>query len=570
MLQLLRIKNLAIVSELEIDFETGLTVITGETGAGKSLILKGLELLRGGKASTDLIRAGQQKGEVEALFVLDAEARNRTLAELHEHYDWVDEVFAEDEVVLRRVIDGTGRGKITINSRLSTRAELEAVSSALFDITGQHSQQRLLDRKFHLFCLDQFGVSKGLLEEAKQKFVSWNEIKRRLDKARADSSSNQEITRRLKFEVEELTDAELRVEEKEDLEGLVKRASSVETLSTGVSELLNILDGETEEGVVTVFDRVLTSLAKLRKVDSTLESVEALADSVSVQLGELRAQLENYLQKLEIDPELIEGYRARLSQLSKLERKYGKNIVEIISYLAEITKELALHEGGAYDLDLLAKQEREAKVELSAVEERLTKERKEVSVKLASEIESRLVALEMKRAKFSVKIEAGKSSELGADEIEFLLAANPGEPSNPLAEVASGGELSRVLLVLKTLLNEQTTPVLQIFDEIDVGVGGATAQVIGEQIKKLSRRFQVLVVTHAPQVAALADHHLVVSKELSESRTNVSLKTLDKNDRVMEIARMLAGREVSDQFLRSAEALIGEASESKPTKAKKK
>ena len=556
MLQFLRLKNLAIVSELEIEFQPGLNVITGETGSGKSLILKGLELLRGGKASSDLIRAGEQRGEIEALFILDSESRERTIAELHEDYDWIDEVFAEDEIVLRRIIDGTGRGRITINSRLSTRVELEAVSSALFDITGQHSQQRLLDRKFHLHCLDQFGVSKELLAEAKKRFQGWNDVRKRLEKARSEAGSNQENLRRLKFEVEELGEAALEASEREQLEAQVKRASSVETLSGGVAEILTHFEadqGDLEGGL----DRITSSLSKLRRLDNSLEVADSLAESLSAQLGELRTELEHYLAKLEIDPEQLEIYRARLSQLSKLERKYGKSIPELILYLSDISKELALYEGGAYDLDLLVKQEAEERIKLTGVEEKLTQNRITVSSLLAEEIEKRLALLEMKRARFSVQITPGKSTEHGADAVEFLLAANPGEPANPLADVASGGELSRVLLVLKTLLNEQTTPVLQVFDEIDVGVGGATAQVIGEQIKTLSKRFQVLVVTHAPQVAALADTHLVVSKELSDSRTDVSLKTLSAEDRVMEIARMLAGREVSDQFIRSAEALIG-------------
>ena len=555
MLSLLRLKNIAIVSELEIEFQPGLNVITGETGSGKSLILKGLELLRGAKGSADLIRTGETKGEIEALFVLDPEMRERTVNELHEHYDWIDEVFCEDEIVLRRVIDTSGRGKITINSRLSTRAELEAVSSALFDITGQHSQQRLLDKKFHLHCLDQFGVSRNLLLQTKKLFSSWNDVRKRLEKARLDASSNQENLRRLKFEVEELAEAGLQENEKEKLESQVKRASSVETLSSGVAEILSQLEGEADlEGGL---DRLTGNLSKLRRLDNSLEVADSLAESISVQLGELRTELEHYLAKLEIDPEQLESFRSRLSQLSKLERKYTKSIPELVSYLLEAKRELALYEGGAYDIDLLVKQEAEEKALLSVVEEKLTKNRFSVSSLLADEIEKRLALLEMKRARFSVQISPGKSSEHGADAVEFLLAANPGEPANPLAEVASGGELSRVLLVLKTLLNEQTTPVLQVFDEIDVGVGGATAQVIGEQIKMLSKRFQVLVVTHAPQVAALADTHFVVSKELSESRTNVALKTLNVEDRVMEVARMLAGKDVSDQFIRSAEALIG-------------
>ncbi len=548
-------KNIAIVSDLEIEFGPGLNVITGETGSGKSLILKGLELLRGGRASADLLRSGAQRGEIEALFLLDPDIRERTLSELREEYEWAEEVLCEDEVVLRRVIDATGRGKITINARLSTRAELEAVSGALFDITGQHSQQKLLNGRFHLQCLDQFGVSKELLSDTRSHFSQWNEVQKRLEKARAESHNNQEILRRLKFEREELQEAALVPNEREHLESEIRKASSIEALSSGISETLQILDGD-GEGVESSVTRLSGMLSKLRRYDASLEAGEMLAESIDAQLSELRLYLENYLSKLEIDPEQIEEMRQRLSLISKLERKYSRSLPELISYHEEIQHELSLYDNGAYDLDKLSKEVEQLRKKLTEVEERLSEERRNAAKTLATAVEKGLAELEMKRARFIIKVDKGRSSELGADDVEFLLAANPGEPASALGEVASGGELSRVLLVLKTLLNEQTTPVLQVFDEIDVGVGGATAQIIGEQLKGLSSRFQVLVVTHAPQVAALANTHLVVSKETSESRTDVLLRTLGSEDRVMEIARMLAGKDVTEQFIRSAEELV--------------
>lgn len=552
MLQLLRLKNIAIVSELELEFSNGLNVITGETGSGKSLILRGLELLRGGRSSSDLLRAGAEKGEVEALFVLTEEARERTLADLRTEFEWADEIFSEEEIVLRRVIDANGRGKIFINSRLGTRAELETVASALFDITGQHSQQRLLDEKFHRQCLDQFGVPKDLLEEVREAFEKWSELAKRHDRMMEESSVTQERLRRLSFERDELKEAGLQSGEKQEVEAELKRASAAEALSAGISETLSVLD----DGVEKTLTRLESTLLKLSRLDGGLSALVNISGDINVQVSELRLGLDRYAASLEIDPDKLEELRERLSELAKIERKYNRPAEDLLKYYEEISKELELFESGAFDLEKLRKEMAKAKDELTVLEKKLTEARTVAAQKLSSAVESGLVELEMKRAKFAVKLSPGRSTESGSDVVEFQITANPGEPFQSLAEVASGGELSRVLLVLKTLLNEQTTPVLQVFDEIDVGVGGATAQIVGEKLKSLTPRFQVICVTHAPQIAALGQRHLVISKESTDSSTEVVVKDLQKDERIMEIARMLAGREVTEQFIKSAKVLL--------------
>jgi len=558
-LQLLRLKNIAIVSELELEFCPGLNVITGETGAGKSLVLRGLELLRGARGSSDLIRTGQEKAEIEALFTLTPEARERTVSDLRADFEWADEILAEDEVILRRVVDANGRGKILINGRLSTRAELAAVAAALFDITGQHSQQRLLEKGFHLACLDQFGVSKELLASVQTAFLRWSEVAKRFERARSSSAERQEQLRRLAFERDELKEAGLRAGERLLVEAELKRASSVEALSSGIAESLRLLDDD-ENGVEHTASRLEGLLSKLLRLDSGLGAIAELAAGIGAQISELRLQLEEYSSSLEIDPAHLEQLRERLSELARLERKYGRSTDELVEYFDAISKELALYESGSYELESLQKEVTAARDALSELEQKLTAERKKVAERFALAVDEGLAALEMKRARFTVEVNPSPSTERGADAVAFHLAANPGEPAHPLAEVASGGELSRVLLVLKTLLNEQTTPVLQIFDEIDVGLGGATAQVLGEKLRSLSPRFQLIVVTHAPQIAALGERHLVIEKESTESRTDVSVRRIDEESRVMEIARMLAGREVTEQFVRSARELVSSTS----------
>jgi len=555
-LQFLRLKNIAIVSELELEFDAGMNIITGETGSGKSLLLRGLELLRGGKASADLVRAGSDRAEIEAQFILTPEARERTLSDLREDFEWADEVLGEEEIVLRRTIDANGRGKIAINGRLSTRAELETVSSCLFDITGQHSQQRLLDEKFHRLCLDQFGVSRELLTKVRDAFEIWHELARRYEKVTSESSERVNKLRSLTFERDELSELALRSGEREELELELKRASSLESLTAGVQELLLVFEGEDGVGLELQLGRLEQLVAKLARLDPSLVGIQNLTDALAAQSSELRLEVERYASSLETDPERLEALRSRLSDIARIERKYGRNPEELIAYLAKISEELALHESGAYDLEKLQKELSLAREKLTELEQLLTADRKKVAVKLAKAVEKGLAELDMKRAKFSVNLSESRSSEFGADLVQFYLAANPGEPSHSLSDVASGGELSRLLLVLKNLLNEQTTPVLQIFDEIDVGVGGATSQVLGEKLKSLSPRFQVIAVTHAPQIAALGDKHIVVSKESTASRTNVVAQTLSQDERVMEIARMLAGKDVTEQFVKSAKELL--------------
>jgi DNA repair protein RecN (Recombination protein N) len=275
-----------------------------------------------------------------------------------------------------------------------------------------------------------------------------------------------------------------------------------------------------------------------------------------VQINEVSLSLSNYVSSLEADPQLLEQLRERISEIARLERKYLKSEEELVVYFQRIKEELSQYQSGELDLDKLKQKEQLALTELRTCEAELTKQRKKVATKLEKQIEAELAGLNMNKAKFNVLVEPAKSSKFGADRVCFMIAANPGEPFKELGKVASGGELSRVLLILKTLLNEKHAPGLQVYDEVDAGIGGAVAQVVGEKLKKVSELGQVLIVTHSPQIAAFADHHYVVSKTSSEKMTNTNVRELSSNERVKEIARMLAGKEVSKKFEESAKELL--------------
>ncbi|MCC6933541.1 MAG: DNA repair protein RecN [Deltaproteobacteria bacterium] len=555
MLSTLRIKNIAIVDELEIEFAKGLNVLTGETGAGKSIILKAIGLLCGTRSAGDIIRHGQTRAEVEALFYTSPALREVLLKQIDEAQEFI----SSDELIIRRIVEESGRGKIYINSKLVPLNVLQQISVFLLDITGQHQQQSLLDVVHHRELLDAFGIAPALLTEVRAAYESFAAARKVLQDFERQSSEKEEYFRRLAFERDELKKAQLKVAEREELETELSRLQNVEALGLWANEALGII--ESEQGAETQLVHLKGILDTAKRKDTALGESFGLIESACEQVKEARYLLADYLASLEADPERLEILRERLSEIARLERKYQKPVAEILTYYDRIKSELSEYEAGNFDIEKLKKDFDEAQAKLKQLEAKLTEKRREAAKKLQALIEKELVNLNMKKARFSIEIKEGNSSAYGADSVEFLLAANPGEPFKPLAKVASGGELSRVLLVLKTILNKQLSPMLQVFDEVDSGIGGAVAEVVGEKLREVSKGSQVLLITHAPQIAALADSHYLISKVSSKDSTSVSLAKLPEAGRVTEIARMLAGKNVTEKFHESARELLRHSSQ---------
>jgi len=552
MLSLLRVKNLAIIEELEVEFGLGLNVITGETGSGKSVLLKSLELLTGKRATAELIRTGAASCEIEGLFQLSQADRELLLA----HVSGLDGEELHEELVLRRVIDSQGKSRMYLNGRIATTSLVQQIANQLVDFTGQHQHQVLLEGSANRQFVDRFGVEPKLLEDVRTNYAAYAEARGALERFVNRSTAQAEQLRRLEFEVAELSQLELRVGEREELESELNRLTSVDSLRELVGGALALLE-DSENSPYDQLRRLSSLLRDAADKDSALAEAQTTLAGAENQLAEVGLALDRYAARLELDPARLEAVRSRISEIARVERKYGKAADLLVEYLVKTSQELELLSGGAQDEEQLRARLLSTERALIEVEEKLGLARRSAAAKLAPMIEAELAKVNMQKARFYVAVEDGEHSALGRERVEFRLAANPGSDPMPLASVASGGELSRVLLVLKAILNEQTGASFQIFDEIDTGIGGAVAHVVGEKLKTIATYAQVLLVTHAPQIASLADHHFVIRKESSKQSTRAKVQQLTPDERVHEVARMLAGKKISVEFENSARELLG-------------
>lgn len=550
MLAVLRIKNFAIIENLEIEFASNLNVLTGETGAGKSIILKSLELISGKRASNEIVRQGTELCEIEALFQINENTKN-SICEISEEFA---DTLSENELLIRRTVDVNGRSKIYINGKLSTAAVLQKIAEPLIDITSQHEQQSLLKTNNHRALLDAFGIPDELLEKVKSAFSEFAQKKSIFEKFKLHATEQFLHFERIDSELAELNQAALRENEREELEQELKKLANVEHLGASVSQALTLI--EDQDALESTLSKLEISIAQACKLDPSLNAIKSLIDSASVQISETRLSLNQYALSLEANPERLEQIRERIAEIARLERKYKKNLAELLIYRERIELELADFHKGAFDEEKLKKDLDLARSKLKELEQKLTKERAALGRKLAKKVEEELASLKMKNAKFCVQIEEKESSANGADAVEFLLSANIGEPTRALNKVASGGELSRILLVLKTILNRELLPALQIFDEVDAGISGAVAEIVGKKLKQLALNSQVILVTHAPQIAALADTHFLISKSSDQKMTKTTVEKLGADERVSQIAAMLAGQTVSAEFENSARQLL--------------
>lgn len=560
MLSVLRIRNFALAKNLEIEFGPGLNVITGETGSGKSLILKSIAFLAGRRADVSVVRTGEEKCEIEAIFELSEAASHRIASE----FPALELNPSESELLLKRTLDTAGKSRLSVNGSLVTAANVQKLSSNLFDITGQHQQQGLLDSARHRQLLDAYGVTTRLLRSVAEVYEQFALTKRKLADLGKTNSERAMRVEKLQFEHEQLSSAGLRAGEKEELQCELKAAGSFEQLQKHLSGVLVCLEGteqSSEHGAVELLTRARGLCEKSSQIDPKLGEAFQLADSALANVSELEASLTSYLSSMDANPARLEYLRERIAEIAHLERRFGKSESELVEYFRSIQAELEAESGGGETVEELEAALALLSAQFAELAKKLTAERKRLAKKLSSEVVRELAQVNMPHAQFEVCITDSDWSATGADSVEFLLSANPGTAPQPLSKVASGGELSRVLLVMKTMLNEQSAPMLQVFDEVDAGIGGAVAQVVGEKLKNVSKQAQVIVVTHAPQIASQADIHLLVSKTTTGEQTTSSVSILSKQERVHEIARMLAGRRVTTKFEESARELIANSAD---------
>ena len=557
MLTELRIVNFALIEQLSLQFQSGFTVLTGETGAGKSLLIDAIALLVGGRASTDQIRSGEDEAQLEAAFHLPD--THPLLQRLRLH-DIIGQ--NESELILRRVLSRSGRHRVYVNGSLCPLRVLEELGGTLVDIHGQHEQQSLLATAKQLDALDGFGRLCELRGKYEQAYQGWKELRRQLDALARDVVDRARREDMLRFQVREIEQASLLPDEDERLRSERLRLVHAHRLRELAHEAHVELQVD-EQAVLTRLGRVGRILAELAQTDPSMGDCEQSAAEAAIPLKELAGRLRDYAQQLEADSDRQAIVEDRLDLIHRLKKKYGGSVDAVVAFGRRVQEELQLLENHQERTAELTAQLDEEGRRLRTLAEQLSKKRIDAAKRMTTLVGTELAALKMEQAIFQVVVSVDESSDglgsTGRDRVEFLLSSNRGEPPRPLGRVASGGELSRIMLALKTVLAEMDQVPVLVFDEIDTGVGGAVAAAMGTRLRKLGAFHQVFCITHLPQVASQAEHHLLVEKGLDNQRTSTSVSVLKGMGREEEIARMLSGSTITKKVRETAAELIAGA-----------
>ncbi len=549
----LRIKNLALIESLELVFEeeAGLIVLTGETGAGKSIMLSAISLLAGGRGTVDLLRKGAESCEIEALFLV-AE-KHRAPLEILEAAG----IDVQEEIIIKRVINSKGRSRIYINGSLTTAKTVSRLTAELLNMASQHDQQQLLQPARHLDFLDTLGELWLERNVFAGQYGLWQKNRRELDELRLAEQDKEQRRDFLQFQLDEIRKAHLIEGEDESLAAEKKRLKNGDLLLKLSAENYRILSG-TVLDELTVIRRNMEQLVQL---DPEGEKLAEEVTGYTYQAEDYVNRLREYRDGLEVDPMRLDQVNERLDEISRLKRKYGEKIEDILLFADEAEKELQQIESLEQRLEALGEKVKRQEGQLLADAAELRKKREKTAMLFEKGMEEELTSLAFKEAIVEVRWLGKKEHiddirENGWDNIEFYFSANPGEPARPLAKIASGGELSRLMLAMKCLLAKRDLVDTVIFDEVDSGIGGEAAEAVARKIKELAGHHQVLCITHLPQIAARGTRHLKVVKSVEEGRTQTSIYALDRNARRGEIARMLAGDSANEQTLAWAGELL--------------
>jgi len=549
MLTLLRVSGFALIDEAELSFGPGFTVITGETGAGKSLLVGALGLLRGGRASGELIRGGADEARVEGIFDIspESEVQGALLADGRQ---------LGEGLVVRRVIARAGRGRIHLGGGLATSADLAASVGRLCDITSQHDQQLLMDPESQLALLDAFVGNQTLLGEARAAFAALTAARAALDAFDADARARGEREDLLRFQLTELEQAGLTPGEDESLRAERERCKGAEKFLSACTRGEDALYSG-EDAAADRIASVAREIAPLAELDPALAPVVEALQASRAQVEDAAAFLSRYAGKLRFDPERLGEIEERLFLVGRLARKHGGSVEAAMRRHEEIARELA--ELGSFEEGMLARRKSvaEAEARMTALAGQLSEKRRKAARTLGKRIDETLGDLGLPGARVPIAIEQREAvGAKGHDRVRFLFAPNPGEEPRPLDRIASGGELSRVMLAVTQALAREGQATTYVFDEVDAGVGGGTAEVIGRKLAAIARHKQVLVVTHLPQIASFADHHVKVTKASLKGRATVRVAMLSPQARRDEIARMLGGATPTAQAVAHADEML--------------
>ncbi|MBA2379596.1 MAG: DNA repair protein RecN [Blastocatellia bacterium] len=561
MLSLLNIENIALIDSLKIEFGEGLNLLTGETGSGKSIIVDSLGALTGGRVSSDLIKEGASSARIEGMFHLELQPQLRTALD-ESGIDLGEETTVE--LIVRRQLSSAGPNRIFINDHLVTANLLKRIGPYLVDIHGQGEQTTLFDPATHMALLDEFASVAGLVRDVREAYSQMREVRRAIDSLEQDEAEKLRLVDVLGFQVEEIRRAELREGELEELEAEKRRLSNVEKLSTLSDEAYSLLY-EADAATIATLSNVEHRIAELGQYEQNFcEYSESLKSALAV-LDDLAITVRDFRGRLEFSPERLEEIENRLAEISGVTRKYGGTVAATLEHLLEAEGRLANIESAEMRAKELEFELIEKTQKYLAIAKELSGERHSAAPKYKIAVEAELKTVALEKAHFEVGIKTahdnaeGDFAATGIDRVEFLFSANPGESPKPLAKVTSGGEASRLMLILKTTSRPRHSGKAVVFDEIDAGIGGRVAEAVGVRLKQLAATQQVLCVTHQAQVATKADRHFVVEKSLGKSKTTIGVRELDEAERVEEIARMLAGEKITEAARDNAREMLAGA-----------
>ncbi len=545
----LTLKNFTIIKDLSVGLSPGLNIITGETGAGKSVIVDAINIILGDKAPAENIKTGQEEAQIEALFdISNDEAIKQRL--INSGFD-----IKSGELLIKRVIYRNSRSRVFINGSLSTLTLLSSITQGLVDIFSQHEHQSLLREENHLKIVDDFGKTADDAAHLREKFQNYLLVKKELDDLEQSKKDKTEKENYLKFQLNEINNAELSIGEDTKLDEEKLKLTNAERLQSSASSAYEELY-EKENSVLGILQKLSSDFKEISKIDPKLNEVGESIERGMLQLEEAAFSIRDYTTELSSDSQSLEVIEDRIHLINSFKRKYGDSIEQIIQKRDEIEGEVNNIEHFDERVRTLTQQSRKLMDELLKLANALSKKRKQSSKRLCEILEVELKEVGIKGGSFHIEFNDKNISSSGIDALSFLFSANPGEDPKPLNRVASGGELSRIMLVLKEVIARVEGGSVIIFDEADSGVGGAIAEAVGQKIRNLSRTYQVICITHLPQVAKFADSHLTVSKTHDDNQTQVTIKSLEGNERVVELARMIGGFNITQKTLDTAQEML--------------
>lgn len=548
MLKYLSIENIAVIESTEIDFTDGFNVMTGETGAGKSIIIDSINAVLGERTSKDLIRKGCDKASVSAVF---SDLSNDTAKVLSENGFYPDD---DGNLLINRTLTNSG-GLVKINGKVATVGILKAVAKHLVNIHGQHDSQSLLDPNNHCYYIDKMAENEKELKDYYSEFKRLNEIRKQLFATEIDDDEKARRIDLLNFQIKEIDDAKIVVGEKEKLKEQLEVAENFEKTVNGINTARSLIGGEDEkDGAVTIVNNAVRSISAL-KSGEIAKTTETLS-RISAELETVNDDLYTYLNSISDGIPDRESISDRLDLINRLMRKYGGSEEEVLSYSAKAKAELETIMLSSETEEKLAKELDKSTERLIELAEKLTDTREKSAKKFSSDVTDVLKYLNMENVEFSVNLKKGRYTKQGCDVVEFIVKTNVGEDFKPLSKIASGGELSRIMLAIKSVLAEKDDVDTLIFDEIDTGISGFAAGKVGKQLAAVSKTRQVICVTHLAQIASCGTNHLKIEKKVMDNRTFTEVKPLSFDDRIAEIARIMSGTEITENLYNSAKELL--------------